>query len=140
MELNAEVGMGRFQVGLMKIAANSEDGITISQHLGWAPLYVVVTIEGGKIMGKEMREKAIYQPPDLGLGQTCGYDGCPHPGHESLASIISDCQVLFTGGIGWGALQAMKEYHIETLVTDVGSIDEAVKLYLEGKLTNIMEE
>ena len=33
MELIAEVGMGRFQVGLMKIAANSEDGITISQHL-----------------------------------------------------------------------------------------------------------
>jgi predicted Fe-Mo cluster-binding NifX family protein len=29
----------------MKIAAVSEDGITISQHFGRAPFYIVVTVE-----------------------------------------------------------------------------------------------
>jgi predicted Fe-Mo cluster-binding NifX family protein len=32
----------------MKIAAISEDGATVSQHFGRAPLYVVVTVENGK--------------------------------------------------------------------------------------------
>ena len=33
----------------------------------------------------------------------------------------------------------MKSYNIESVVTDVENIDEAVKLYLEGKLTNLMD-
>ena len=36
----------------MKIAVITEDGTTISQHFGRAPLYVVVTVEGGKIANK----------------------------------------------------------------------------------------
>ena len=42
----------------MKIAAITDDGITISQHFGRAPLYVVVTLEEGKIVSKETRPKA----------------------------------------------------------------------------------
>ena len=38
---------------VMKIAAISEDGATISQHFGRAPLYVVVTVENGKVVSKE---------------------------------------------------------------------------------------
>ncbi len=33
----------------------------------------------------------------------------------------------------------MKSYNIDTLVTDIESIDEAVKLYIEGKLPNLMD-
>ncbi len=36
----------------MKIAAVSEDGVTISQHFGRAPFYVVVTVEDGKIVAQ----------------------------------------------------------------------------------------
>ena len=122
----------------MKIAAGSEDGTTITQHLGRAPLYVVFTIEDSKIIGKEVRDKRTFRFPDLSRGEVCGPDGCPHPGHESMADIISDCQVLLTGGIGWGAYQTLKDYNIEAVVTDLTSIDEAVELYLEGKLTNLM--
>jgi len=53
----------------MKIAAISDDGTTISQHFGRAPLYVVVTVEEGKIVGQETRDKtghhtfAAHHPP-----------------------------------------------------------------------------
>jgi hypothetical protein len=34
----------------MKIAAITDDGITISQHFGRAPYYMVLTIENGEIL------------------------------------------------------------------------------------------
>jgi len=56
-----------------------------------------------------------------------------------MAQTIADCQVLVAGGMGWGAYESMKSYGIETIVTDVKTIDEAVELYIQGKLPNLME-
>jgi len=129
----------------MSIAAISDDGITISQHFGRAPLYVVVTVEEGRIVSKETRTKtghhtfAAHHPPDLTPGERHGYDTGAEIRHQSMAEIISDCQVLLTGGMGWGAYESMQSYNIKPIVTDVKSIDEAVQLYLDGKLTNLME-
>ena len=129
----------------MRIAAISDDGITISQHFGRAPLYVVVTVEEGRIVSKETRTKtghhtfAAHHPPDLAPGERHGYDTGAEIRHQSMAEIISDCQVLLTGGMGWGAYESMQSYNIKPIVTDVKSIDEAVQLYLDGKLTNLME-
>mgnify|MGYP001110848465 CR=1 FL=1 len=129
----------------MKIATISDDGTTISQHFGRAPLYVVVTVENGKIVTKETRDKtghhtfAAHRPPDLAPGERHGYDAGSEVRHESMAETISDCQVLLAGGMGWGAYEAMQSYDITPIVTDVRSIDEAVQLYLDGKLTNLME-
>lgn len=33
----------------------------------------------------------------------------------------------------------MKGYNIEPIVTDIGNIEQAVSLYLEGRLENMME-
>ncbi len=129
----------------MKVAAISDDGTTISQHFGRAPFYVVVTVQDGKIVSKETRAKtghhtfAAHQPPDLAPGERHGYDAGSQVRHESMAETISDCQVLLAGGMGWGAYESMQSYNIKPIVTDVKSIDEAVQLYLDGKLTNLME-
>ena len=129
----------------MRIAAISDDGITISQHFGRAPLYVVVTVEEGRIVSKEIRTKtghhtfAAHHPPDLAPSERHGYDTGAQIRHQSMAETISDCQVLLTGGMGWGAYESMQSYNIKPIVTDVKSIDEAVQLYLDGKLTNLME-
>jgi predicted Fe-Mo cluster-binding NifX family protein len=129
----------------MKIAAISEDGVTISQHFGRAPLYVVVTVEDGAVINKETRDKtghhtfAAHQHPQLAQGERHGYDAGSQVRHASMAETISDCQVLLAGGMGWGAYESMKNYSIEPIVTDIDSIDEAVKLYIEGNLTNLME-
>jgi len=129
----------------MKIAAISDDGTAISQHFGRAPLYIVATVEDGKIVSKESRVKsghhtfAAHQPPDLAPGERHGYDTGSQVRHQSMAETISDCQVLLAGGMGWGAYESMQSYNIKPVVTDVKSIDEAVQLYLDGKLTNLME-
>lgn len=129
----------------MKIAAISDDGLTISQHFGRAPLYVVVTVKDGKVLGKETRDKAghhtfaAHQPPDLAPGERHGYDADSQARHQNMAGTISDCQVLLTGGMGRGAYESMQSYNIKPVVTDVKSIDEAVQLYLDGKLTNLKE-
>ena len=129
----------------MKIAVISEDGVSISQHFGRAPLYVVVTAENGKIVAKETRDKAghhtfaAHQHPDVAPGERHGYDAGSQTRHASMADAISDCQVLISGGMGWGAYEAMRSYNIEPIVTDVKSIEEAVQLYLTGQLPNLME-
>ena len=128
----------------MKIAAITEDGTTISQHFGRAPLYVVVTVEDGKIASKETRAKTGHHTfaahhPDLAPGERHGYDAGSQVRHASMMENIAECQVLIAGGMGWGAYESLKSRNIQPIVTDVGTIDEAVKLYLEGKLPNLME-
>jgi len=128
----------------MKIAAITEDGTAISQHFGRAPLYVVVTVEDGKIVSKETRAKTGHhtfaaQHAELAPGERHGYDAGSQVRHASMMENIADCQVLLAGGMGWGAYESLKSCNIQPIVTDIGIIDEAVKLYLEGKLSNLME-
>jgi len=128
----------------MKIAAVSDDGVTISQHFGRAPLYVVITVEEDKLASKEMRDKSGHHTfaahhPDISPGERHGYDAGSQVRHANMAETISDCQVLLVGGMGWGAYESLKRYNIEPVVTDVKNIDEAVQQYLDGKLKNLME-
>ena len=128
----------------MKIAAVTEDSTTVSQHFGRAPLYAVITIEDGKIISKETRDKTGHHTfaahhAETVPGEKHGYDAGAQTRHASMAETIADCQVLFTGGMGWGAYESLKSYDIEPIVTDVKTIEEAVRLYLEDKLPNLME-
>ena len=129
----------------MKIAAISEDEITVSQHFGRAPYYLVITVEDSKIASKEKRDKAGHhtfaagQHPDTAPGERHGYDAGAQSRHATMVQSISDCQVLIARGMGWGAYESLKGRGIETIVTDVENIEEAVKLYIEGKLPNLME-
>jgi predicted Fe-Mo cluster-binding NifX family protein len=129
----------------MKIAAISEDGTTISQHFGRAPYYVVLTVEDSKVVKIEKRDKAGHhtfaagQHPDTAPGGRHGYDAGAQSKHAAMAQGIADCQVLIAGGMGWGAYESLKSRGIETVVTDVDNIEDAVKRYLEGKLPNLME-
>jgi len=47
--------------------------------------------------------------------------------------------VLIAGGMGNGAFAALEERSVTPLITEIADIDEAVRLYLEGNLTNRME-
>jgi len=130
----------------MKIAVISEDGATISQHFGRAPFYVIVTVEDGKVVNKETRDKMGHrsfagQPhEDTAPGERHGYGAGAEGRHASMAETIADCQVLIVGGMGWGAYESLESNNIEAIVTDVTSIDEAVELYLDGELANLMEK
>jgi predicted Fe-Mo cluster-binding NifX family protein len=132
----------------MKIAAVSEDGVTISQHFGRAPLYVVVTVEDGKIIAHEKRDKMGHN--QFG-GETHeeahgvdprghGFDPAAQDRHARMAAAIADCEVLLARGMGAGAYESMKQANIRPVVTDVANIDEAVQAYLAGSLTDHIEK
>ncbi|MBN1644286.1 MAG: dinitrogenase iron-molybdenum cofactor biosynthesis protein [Dehalococcoidales bacterium] len=128
----------------MKIAVITEDGVTVSQHFGRAPYYMVVSVEDGKVVGEEKRDKAGHHSfaaghHDMAPGERHGYDAGSQAKHTAMAQSIGDCQVLTAGGMGWGVYESLKSCGIDTIVTDVGNIDEAVRLYVEGNLPNLME-
>jgi len=128
----------------MKIAAVSDDGITISQHFGRAPIYVVLTVEDGQIVSRETRPKTGHHTfgaaeHHAGLGEPHGYDTASQAKHRSMAETIADCQVLLAGGMGRGAYESIKACDIKPIVTDVANIDKAAALYLAGTLPNLME-
>ena len=128
----------------MKIAVVSDDGTTISQHFGRASLYVVCTVENGEVVNKEQREKmghrhfASSESHEKHDGKH-GYGAEAQSRHSMMADAIRDCQVLIAGGMGMGAYEGMKSYNIDPVITDITGIDEAIRLYIEGKLTNLME-
>ena len=137
----------------MKIAVITDDGTTISQHFGRAPLYSVVTVEDGKTTGKEQRAKAGHNTfagagehhehhghgHECSCGEKHGYDAGAQERHRGMFAAISDCDVLITGGMGWGAYEGAQGAGLKTIVTDVKDIDEAVSLYIEDKLSNLMD-
>jgi predicted Fe-Mo cluster-binding NifX family protein len=128
----------------MKIAVVTEDEATISQHFGRAPYYLVYTVEDGNVIDKELRDKAGHhtfttQHTETAPGERHGYGAGSQSKHDAMAGAISDCQVLISGGMGWGAYESMSGYNIEAVVTDISSADEAVRLYIEGKLPNLMD-
>lgn len=129
----------------MKIAAVTEDGVTISQHFGRASQYVVVNVEDGKITGKETRPKVGHTDfADVGHHEQhgCevhGYDACAAEKHGAMSRNILDSSVLLAGGMGRGAYENLKGQNIEPIITDVKDIEKAVKLYIEGKLPNLTQ-
>jgi len=129
----------------MKIAAVSDDEITISQHFGRAQFYVVVTVENGQIVGHETRDKMGHmhfagEPHDEGTDpRGHGFGAAAQDRHARMAAAIADCQVLLARGMGAGAYQSMVQAGIRPVVTDIPRIDEAVRAYVEGRLLDHIE-
>jgi predicted Fe-Mo cluster-binding NifX family protein len=129
----------------MKIATITEDGKTISQHFGRAPFYLVVTVVNGQIAERELREKLGHahfmgQPhPEEQPGQPHGMDAASHNKHLQMAEAIADCEALLCRGMGMGAYESMKARGIRPVVTDILTIDEAIKAYIEGSIVDQVE-
>lgn len=129
----------------MKIAAITEDGKTISQHFGRAPYYLVLNIEEGKIVSREMRDKMGHnqfstQPhAEEPHGAGHGMDSASNDKHVSMAEAIADCKALLCGGMGIGAYESMRRLNIEPVVTDLRDIDAAAKAFIDGKLIDHTE-
>jgi predicted Fe-Mo cluster-binding NifX family protein len=129
----------------MKIAAIAEDGKTISQHFGRASCYLVLTIEEGKVITRELREKLGHNQFYTGHhaheanGAGHGFDQESHDKHVSMAETIADCRALLCGGMGIGAYESMRRLNIQPVVTDLQDIDAAVQAYIMGTLVDHTE-
>ncbi len=117
----------------MKIAVATIDGNSISQHFGQSTGFIIFEVEGMEVRSRELR--SISQTPhEQGL--------CEHGGSESRAQngssipeLLRNCKVVFCGGMGAGAAQALGRLGIEPLIVATSSADDAVANYLRGELT-----
>jgi transcriptional regulator with XRE-family HTH domain/quercetin dioxygenase-like cupin family protein/predicted Fe-Mo cluster-binding NifX family protein len=129
----------------MKIAVITEDGKNISQHFGRAPYYMVLTIEEGKIVKREMRNKMGHnqfsaephseEPHSSGHGM----DSASHIKHVSMAETIADCKAILCGGMGMGAYESMLHLNIQPVVTVLRDIEAAAQAFIDGKLIDHTE-
>lgn len=128
----------------MKIAVVTEDNVTVSQHFGRAPYYMVYTVEDGKVAENETRDKAGHHTFAANRGNEThdehhGFGAGAQTRHAAMAAAIADCQVAIAGGMGMGAYENLKHLNIEVIVTDEENIENAVSRYLAGNLPNLME-
>lgn len=132
----------------MKIAAITDDGVTISQHFGRAQNYMVLTVADGEITNREMRSKAGHH--DFAGGHEHDHEHGEHEHghgfghqaghrHEAMISAITDCDVVLVRGMGRGAYMALQEAKIEAIVTDIADIEQAVQAYLDGSIANHLD-
>ena len=125
----------------MKIAAVSDDGVTISPHFGRAQFYVVITVEESRVTGREIREKVSHahlagEHHHRHCADTYGhgFDLAAQSRHAQMIEAIADCDVLLARGMGAGAYESLRQVGIRPIITDIVRIDDAVQAYLEGKL------
>ncbi len=131
----------------MKIAVITDDGKTISQHSGRAPYYLVLTIENGQIIQRELREKMGHNQfsaephhEEHHHAGAHGQDEASHGKHARMAEAIGDCQAVLCGGMGYGAYESMRRLNIQPIVTDLDDIDAAVQAYINGTLVDHTEK
>jgi predicted Fe-Mo cluster-binding NifX family protein len=114
--------------GAVKIAAVTNDGITITGHFGMAEYYRIIGIEAGKVTTQEQRPKPHHAlHPD--------YVQAEHHEHQDMFAPIRDCQVLLCGGMRTPAYEKAEAIGLQVIMTS-GRIDEAVQAYLNGTVIN----
>jgi len=129
----------------MKIAFITDDGKTISRHFGRAPFYLVMDVEDGAVVNREMRDKLghshfVHEDQHHDQGQGSGMDPESHSKHDSMAEAIRDCDALICGGMGMGAYQSMQVFGITPIVTDMTDIEATLQAYLGGNLRDQTEK
>ncbi|MDD6434800.1 MAG: FKBP-type peptidyl-prolyl cis-trans isomerase [Clostridiales bacterium] len=100
----------------MIIAVTYKDG-EVFQHFGHSEAFKLYTVEDGKVIASEITD-------------TNG------AGHEAIAGFLAGvgADVLICGGIGDGAAAALDKAGIDVYSGVTGNPDEAVELFLMGKL------
>jgi predicted Fe-Mo cluster-binding NifX family protein len=128
----------------VKIAAVSDDGVSISPHFGRASHYAVITVEGRQIVKRELRDKLghshfVHSETGQADGQPHGFGPEAEDRHSRMIAAIEDCQVLLARGMGWGARRSLEQAGIQAILTDLADIEAAVKAYLSGDLVDHTE-
>ncbi len=120
----------------MKVAIATEDGAHVSAHFGRAPFFEVLTLENGKIVGRERRAKAFHQ----GNHTHAHHDEGGRDTHASgMVAVVLDCAAIIAGGMGQPAFASIEASGLKAILTDERDIDRAAEAYANGSLVNHTE-
>ena len=112
----------------VKIAAVTNDGVTITGHFGMAIYYRVITIEADKVTNEEQRSKPHHTVhPD--------YVQAEQHDHQEMFAPIKDCQILLCGGMRNPAHEKAEAAGLKVIMTS-GAIKAAIQSYLHGNLVS----
>ena len=117
----------------MKIAVASDDGKIISSHFGRTRGFVIFDLEEEEIKKREFL-------PNTSTGHARGIHNSgshQYDTHSAIIDAFKDVKVVISHGMGRRLYDDLKNAGITVYVTDETNVDEAVKLFLDGKLTNI---
>lgn len=112
-----------------KIAFVCDDEENISAHFGRAPKVIVVTLEDGQEVGREVRDKAYH-------GQHDASHGPQHHDHGGMFAPIADCQVMIVRGAGSPAVAHAESMGLKVYLVEQKMVDQALQAYLGGTLTS----
>lgn len=127
---------------MKKIAITTEDGNSVFAHFGKTPYFAVVTIDDGKITGKELRPNVFTQHGrNLMNKQHQHHDHGAGGEHQTNPSDaiggLSDCVAIVTGGAGGRIRQAMAQAGLQMIITDETSVDAVVNQFIAGDLIHV---
>ena len=119
----------------MKIAVASDDGITLTGHVGRCEMFIVFDIKDKEIINVEKRLNS-FTMHKTGNHQH-GHHNHEHHGtgrHAGIIDGLKDCNYLFCCSGGPGLIDDLRASGIKTLFTEEMEAEKAVKLFLDDKL------
>ena len=119
----------------MKTAVASDDGKTITGHIGRCKMFIIFTTEDREILNKEIRENTFtrHRAGRQHLQHQHQGEQGPHK-HQGVINGLKDCNHLICCGAGHGLVTDLRENNIDVILTDETDAEKAVKMFLEGKL------
>ena len=112
----------------MKIAIPTNDGINLSAHFGRCRQFLIFEARNGEVKLIETRMNAGCH----GHGSS---DGAEHPSHSGFVEALRDCETVLCGGIGAGAVEALKAGGITVVLVDAtGNAEQIVTAFQSGAL------
>lgn len=115
----------------MKIAIPTNDGINISAHFGRCREFLIFEAHDGQVKLIETRINAGCHGHASGSG-----DGAAeHHSHSGFVDALRDCEAVLCGGIGAGAMEALKAGGIPVVLVQAdGSAELIVTAFQSGAL------
>ncbi len=121
----------------MKIAIATDQNGRPAGHFGEAALYVVYTLENGRIVAEEQRAKPVCEHGANHNGPNGhGHDGAEAEGpdlHTRMSDVIMDCQVVMARGIPAPMYHHLISVGLEPRLVGAASKEEALREYLGSR-------
>jgi predicted Fe-Mo cluster-binding NifX family protein len=121
----------------MKIGIASNDHRSIAQHFGRTKGFVIAELIDGTIKSKDYRENVFTHHLQQGEHQ---HEGGHGHSHEGILAALKDCDVVIARGMGRRIYEDLRGANIESLITDIPTVDDALSAYVSGTLIDNPEK
>ncbi len=128
-----------------KIAFPTGNGKTITPHFGRAKYFLIAEIQGKEVISRQLRENDSHKGMphhhhEHGHHHDHHHEHSPEDEHRHriahgrLAQILDDVDIIIATQMGPRAYDDFVSKGYTVILTDIRSIDDALKAYLDGKL------